>query len=218
MRVKQEENSTMGSLKKRGLLFSFEGVDGSGKTTQSRLLVEALERNDKKAIYLKEPTDGPFGQKIKDLSTRHKKLPAEEEIKLFIEDRKWDVENNILPALQKDITVIMDRYYCSNAAYQGIHIMEWFSIIRKNEAFAPRPDLILILDLEPKLGLERIAEHRGGVFNPYFERLDELNKIKKIFDRMKGGHIYHLDASMSIESLHEKIVHLAESISKSKFK
>jgi len=200
---------------KKGRLFTIEGVDGSGKTTQCRRLVEALAGLGLDSLYCKEPTEGPFGQKIKDLADLPDKLPVEEEMALFIEDRKWNVAHNIMPALLKRRAVVMDRYYFSTAAYQGIRGIDWRTIIRKNEAFAPRPDLVFILDMDPEAGLRRIAEKRGGIFNRYFERLDDLRKVKGIFDQMQGDYIRHLDASASIEAIHQKILnHVRELFSR----
>ena len=97
---------------KKGILIAIEGIDGAGKTTQSIVLFEKLRSAGYPVVCLHEPTDGKWGNKIKDLAKngRHK-ITVEDELNLFYQDRLEDVENNINPALQKKNVIIMDRYY-----------------------------------------------------------------------------------------------------------
>ena len=105
---------------KKGVLIAIDGIDGSGKTTQTIILFERLRKNGYPVVHLHEPTEGVWGQKIKDLAAngRHR-VTAETEFDFFFQDRLEDVEKNILPTLKKKKIVIMDRYYFSNVAYQG---------------------------------------------------------------------------------------------------
>ncbi len=104
---------------KKGCLVSIEGIDGAGKSTQIRLLDEWLRRSGIDAVILKEPTDGVYGRQIRQNAAAHKPVSPEEEMRLFMLDRREDVRHNILPALVAGKLVIMDRYYLSNIAYQG---------------------------------------------------------------------------------------------------
>ena len=100
------------------MLIVFEGIDGTGKSTQVRLLAQALEERGLTVVTSREPTDGPFGQKLR-LSMITGRLSPEEELALFHEDRRDHVEHLILPALEAGKVVILDRYFFSTMAYQG---------------------------------------------------------------------------------------------------
>jgi dTMP kinase len=172
-----EERATL----KHGVLIAIEGIDGAGKTTQSKLLVKKLVKEGYPAVCFHEPTEGKWGLKIKDLAKngRHKTSP-EEEMNFFYQDRIEDVKKNIRPALKDKKTIIMDRYYFSNIAYQTARGLDSDIIEKRNERIAPKPDLLIILDLTPQVALKRIKEKRNGQPN-HFERMKHLEKIREIF-------------------------------------
>lgn len=103
----------------RGKLIAFEGIDGTGKSTQLKLLATFLRQRGQLVLETKEPTDGPVGQQIRALFHNRKSLSLDEELELFIEDRRMHVLQHILPALEQGAFVLTDRYYYSTAAYQG---------------------------------------------------------------------------------------------------
>ena len=113
-------------------LIVFEGIDGSGKTSLSKLFHAHLLANSVPTVWLREPTDSALGMKIRRLAQDRESLSIEEELELFIQDRRWDVETNILPALRTGKTVVMDRYYYSNACYQGARGLDMDDILRTN--------------------------------------------------------------------------------------
>lgn len=164
-----------------GFLFAVEGIDGSGKTTQARRLADYCQEKGLEYIMSKEPTKGKYGQLIRDSASRGR-LSADEEIDLLLKDRREHVEQVIRPALDVGKVVILDRYYFSNAAYQGAHGVDPEIILSRNEAFAPPPDLLVILDVPPQTGLQRIRE-RGDEPNK-FETLDSLERARAIFNRI----------------------------------
>ena len=83
---------------KRGLFTAFEGIDGAGKTTQAFRLKKRLEEHGLGAVYVKEPTDGFWGRKIREIAQNGRQgIAAEEELSYFILDREEDVKNNIVP-------------------------------------------------------------------------------------------------------------------------
>lgn len=170
------------SARRKGWLFVFEGIDGSGKTTQKKRVAEALRNRGRCVVELFEPTDGPFGRRIRESSrSDHDRLLVEEEMELFIRDRMENVENNIGPALERGDVVLLDRYYFSTMAYQGARGVDAESIRRRNEAFAPRPDRVLYFSVSVDTALERIRRTRGGVTDA-FERRDYLERVKAMFD------------------------------------
>jgi len=177
---------------KTGRLIVIEGIDGAGKTTQARALVRKLRRRGIACRYLREPSLGPWGREIRRLARRAGSLTPSEELDLFQKDRRENVSRNIRPALREGRVVVLDRYYFSNIAYQGAKGIDPARIRRMNERFAPRPDAVFILDLEPDVGLARIAgrKHRDALF----ERASYLARVRRIFRGLTGRRIVHLDA------------------------
>ena len=160
-----------------GVLVNLEGIDGCGKSTQSKLLREKLEEEGEKVIILKEPTKRPHGQKLWDVLHGKRKASNEEILELFVLDRKQHVEEKIQPALDDGTVVLMDRYYYSSMAYQvagGIDVEE----IREKHVFAPRPDVVLIFDLPVSVALERVKGHSDA---DEFEKEEHLEKVREAY-------------------------------------
>lgn len=162
----------------KGFIVAFEGIDGSGKTTHSRLLAEWLIEQGREVVVEHEPTQGPWGRKLRESGSTGRLAP-EKELEYFIEDRKQHVQEVILPAISQGKVVILDRYYFSNMAYQGTRGLDIDEIRRSNEAFAPRPDLLVILDIEVDKALQRIGA-RGDIANE-FEKKENLEQCRAIF-------------------------------------
>lgn len=187
----------------RGILIAIEGVDGAGKTTQATKLVEALLSAGLDAVYRKEPTDSPYGREIR-RSAREGRLSVEDELALFIADRRQHVADVLVPGLAAGTIFIVDRYYYSTAAYQGARGLDAHEIVDANEQFAPRPDLLVIIDVDASLGLERV--HQRGTEVDLFEREDLLTKSRSIFGEFDGAHVLRIDGRRSIEQIHEAIL------------
>jgi dTMP kinase len=162
----------------KGFIIAFEGIDGSGKTTHSRLLAEWLVEQGREVLVEHEPTQGPWGKKLRESGSTGR-LSPEKELEYFIEDRKQHVKEVILPAILEGKDVVLDRYYFSNMAYQGTRGLDPNAIRRTNEEFAPRPDLLVILDIEVDEALHRIGA-RGDVANE-FEKKENLELCRSIF-------------------------------------
>jgi dTMP kinase len=188
---------------KKGLLIVLEGIDGSGKTTQARLLARTLRRAGVEERSFREPTRGRWGRKIRKNARRPDSLTPEEELALFLKDRAEDVARNILPSLRRKIAVILDRYYFSTIAYQGAKGISRERIRRLNETFAPRADLIFILDVDPARGLGRIKGRPRK--EPLFEREHYLARVRRIFRSFRGRRFIHLDGSKDKKELAEVI-------------
>ena len=186
-----------------GLFVVFEGLDGAGKTTQLQLLATHLRQAGYEVVCLKEPTDGPWGQKIRQLAQhgRHKVTP-DTELEWFLEDRREDVAQNICPALAEGHIVLLDRYYFSTIAYQGAMGYDPEIIRQRNEAFAPQPDLLLLLEITPQQGLRRIRLQRGL---DGFEQLDYLRRVAAIFAAMCFPYLRRIPATVAPEIVHTRI-------------
>lgn len=187
-----------------GLFIVFEGLDGSGKTTQCNMLCEALQQRGFWATFTKEPTDGPWGQKLRqNFQTRD--LSVEEELELFIRDRKQHIAELIQPTLQQGGAIVQDRYYLSTAAYQGSRGLDPQQIIADHQTFAPTPHRIYILDISPELGIQRITEGRGEQPNA-FEQLESLQRCHEIFASINLPNIRRLDGTLAPAELHTQIL------------
>ena len=190
----------------KGLLIVLEGIDGTGKTTMAKRLAEWLNGNGHPAIRLKEPTDGPFGRRIRALARdgRHTVSP-QEELELFIQDRIENCRDHIRPALEKGQCVVLDRYYFSSAAYQGALGLDPETILKRNEEIAVVPDLVLLMDMPVKAGLERISMVRKSAHD-HFEGEGYLEKVRTIFLGVRRPFIRIVDASQDPESVFREIV------------
>ncbi len=102
------------------MFISFEGLDGSGKTTQARILVERLERDGVEVLFTREPGGTPLGEQIRELLLHGDHVAPWAEAALYAASRAQHVEQLIRPALDRGATVVCDRYVDSSVAYQGI--------------------------------------------------------------------------------------------------
>lgn len=204
---------------KKGIFISFEGIEGSGKTKQSRLLYEYLRKSGYKVILTGEPGGTQIGLKIRDLllSVENRKMTPVSELLLYNASRAQHIKEVILPALKKGFIVITDRFIDSTKAYQGygrgidLKLIEFLEKIVTEDV---RPDLTLLLDLDVKIGLKR---NRG--INKT-DRL-ELEDIK-FHKRVREGYlkiaakelerIKLIDATDSIEEIHRKIIDIVTDV------
>lgn len=176
-----------------GLLVAIEGIDGAGKSTLAKGLTERLTAAGVTVSTSKEPTNGPWGMKLRE-SASSGRLSPEEEVKYLLADRRDHVEQFIEPALRRGEVVILDRYFPSMVAYQGAAGVPVDELSAAN-AFAPRPHLMLLLDVEPSLGLERIRA-RGDRPN-HFENEENLALCRQIFLDMAERSKFVVNASKS---------------------
>ncbi|MCU0236598.1 MAG: dTMP kinase [Acidobacteria bacterium] len=183
-----------------GQLIVFEGIDGSGKTSLSRMFHDRLLAAGTPAIWLREPTDSPLGRKIRRLAQDKDAISITEELELFIADRRWDVEANILPALRSGTTVVMDRYYYSNACYQGARGLDLEGILSANRAFAPEPGIVFIIDVAVERALERIRLAREGVAR-LFEKKDFLEKVRANYLALRGPNLVLIDGNPALDQV-----------------
>jgi dTMP kinase len=181
----------------KGILIAVEGIDGTGKSTQVRLLAQYLRSRGCEVVETREPTNGPYGRRIRELFVDRGSCTLEEELNLFIEDRRQHVREVIEPALAQGRIVVTDRYYFSTAAYQGAAGMDPAEVFARN-LFAPRPDLVLLLTMEPATSLVRIRESRGEELND-FEQEDQLRRVAELFASFADPCIERIAAEGSLE-------------------
>ena len=194
----------------RGILIDFEGIDGSGKTTQAEMAYKHLLSSGIPVKLFREPTQGRYGKTIRDILTgRLPRRSPEEELDLFVKDREEDVAENILPALSAGEVVLIDRYYYSTMAYQGAQGLDVEGIRSRNESFAPKPDLVLIFLVAVEKGLTRIKAVRENGTDHY-EREAFLRKVDAIFRSFKDQQIRYIDSERSLLEVHREVVRMID--------
>ena len=153
----------------RGVFITFEGPEGSGKSTQARRLAERLQAAGREVVRTREPGGTPTGEAIRNLvqhDSAGEPICREAEVLLFAASRAQLVRAVILPALERGACVVSDRFADSTAAYQGYGRGLDLEAIRRINALAigpAAPDLTFLLDIEVRLGLDRLAERgRNG--------------------------------------------------------
>ncbi|MBI5569919.1 MAG: dTMP kinase [Desulfomonile tiedjei] len=190
------------------LFIVFEGIDGSGKSTQVRLLAARFEACGIPCVKTAEPSTGPFGREIRSLVVR----PApEEEARLFTEDRRDHLHRVILPALKAGLTVVCDRYVYSSVAYQGARGLSPDRILAENRAFAREADVTFLLEIPVPEAMRRIGRGRGNSFS-VFEGLEELTAVDSIYRGLKDDLIQRIDGSPPAEEVHERVVQILRRI------
>jgi dTMP kinase len=191
-----------------GKLIVFEGIDGCGKTTQLQLLADILTDQGFPVVSTKEPTEGPFGQKIRKLYQNRESVSRRQELELFIDDRREHVRELLKPSIAAGKIVLCDRYVLSTVAYQGAAGMNMEEIFLLNN-FAPGPDLALLFQTEPDTSIARITGNRRESLND-FEQAEGLAKVAKIFGTLDLPYIRRIDATGSIASVHQAVMMAVE--------
>lgn len=189
---------------KRGRLLVFEGLDGSGKSTQVELLARALRAAGHAVLETFEPSDGPTGVRIRAMARSGEPLAPDEELRWFVEDRRAHVRDTIAPALADGRQVVCDRYFLSTVAYQGARGLDWRRILADSEAEFPLPDLVLLLEMEPAAGLARVRE-RGAALEGVFERADHLERVAAIFRALDRPYVERIPAAGTVAEVHAEV-------------
>ena len=192
------------STNRTGLLIVFEGIDGTGKSTQIELLGDFLRSEGYPVITTREPTNGQYGKAIRALYVDRGQCTPEEELQLFLDDRREHVTELLTPHLKQGDIILCDRYYFSTAAYQGANGFDPAEIIERN-SFAPEPDITLIFEQPVRTSLARITENRGEALNE-FEQSESLTRVAEIFKSLKHPSIVRIDATDSIDRVHQSVV------------
>ncbi len=200
---------------KRGTLIVFEGLDGCGKSTQLRRAAEALGERGIEPVVTREPTDGPWGRKIREMARSGKRVAPETELAWFFEDRREHMREIVEPAIEAGRLVLSDRSYLSTVAYQGARGLDQEKILRESESEFLRPDLVLLFEISAREGLARVAA-RGGESEPVFENLEFLERVSLVFASLKVDGLERINASRSEGEIAEDVVAILDRILDSK--
>lgn len=204
-------------MRKKGFFITFEGIDGSGKSTQIQKLAKFLEDNGFDIIMTREPGGSVGGEEIRNLLLQGEvdRWSAETEILLFTAARRDHLERIILPALQDGKIVICDRFTDSTRMYQGMRGPKLRNLVDNltEEVINCEPDLTIIIDIDPEISLKRAksretAEERFEDFG-----VDLQKKMRKGFiDLSKefNSRIKVVNGQQSVDDLAKEIFSLVK--------
>lgn len=176
----------------KGLFITFEGGEGSGKTTVIEAISEALVDQGYNVLVTREPGGIPIAEKIREviLDRSHTAMDSHTEALLYAAARRQHLVEKVSPALQSGHIVLCDRFIDSSLAYQGIARglgLEQVWTINQFAVGEYMPQLTIYLDINPDEGLKRIAQHRANEIN----RLD-LEK-KSFHEQVRAGYLLLAD-------------------------
>lgn len=181
----------------QGKLIIIEGIDGCGKSTHAKLLTDFLLKQGKKVLHTKEPSYGQLGLLLREYLKKN--TPSVADALLFTADRAEHIAFEIKPALDSGKIVVCERYMYSTIAYQaaqGLSI-EW---LKELNSFAVKPDVIILLDLEPEISAKRIST------NEKFENVEFLKKVRENYLKLAVEENFEIvDASGKKEEVQKEI-------------
>ncbi|MFA5906720.1 MAG: dTMP kinase [Desulfobacula sp.] len=198
----------------KGKFIVFEGIDGSGKSTQIQIVSKRLQDMNLKVYTTFEPTDGPIGSLIRQMLSGKMKTDQRTLASLFAADRMDHLvneENGIRKKVDEGALVVCDRYYFSSYAYHAQYMdMEWVIHANSLNAEILRPDLTVFIDVEPEKCLERITNNRSD-FEMY-EKIDIMKNVRKnylkAFEHFKNHEkIAIIDGNNSMDRVSDSIFH-----------
>ena len=186
----------------------FEGLDGAGTTTQSKLLKNKLEENGKKVFQTHEPTDNPIGRVVRDVLQKKFTTTAEALALLYSADRHdhiYNEEYGIKKHIENGDIIIADRYFYSSIAYQGVECD--IDFIRKINTY-PTPGFVIFIDTPVDNCIDRI-EKRGDE-KELFDREEYLEKVRNNYisefsSLSNDVKFLSIDGRLSIDEIHNKV-------------
>jgi len=185
----------------KGVFICLEGLDGCGKTTQTRILTKRLRNEGYGAVSTAEPSRGRIGQFIRKCCLHgDKRLPPVVEALLFAADRFEHVNNEVLPALKEGKIVVSDRYVYSSLAYQGAAGLDlkWIEMVNEH---AVRPDLAVFIDVDPETVIGRLKPKKSVM-----EDLQTQREVRKVYLKfVEKGDLTRIDGNKSESEVAETI-------------
>jgi len=169
----------MTKIKKLGKFIVIEGIDGSGKSTQAKLLVGELGRRGIEVELTAEHTDRSAGRLIEEVVRRRQKLDSLALQLVFVADRVDHTKGLITPAMEKGSWVVSDRYRMSTAAYGG-DMIGWLWQMQKEITL--RPDLTALIDVPADVAMERMGKR--GDERTIFEERERLMRVRQEYLRL----------------------------------
>lgn len=178
---------------KKGFFICVEGLDGCGKTTQTKILVNRLKNKGYDPLYTAEPSRGKIGKFIKRYCLHgRQRVSSVVEALLFAADRFEHVEKELIPNLKKGKIVVSDRYLYSSFAYQGATglNLDWIKTLNEH---ALTPDLAIFIDVEPEIVVQRLKPKKS-----LMENLETQRKVREVYLKfVESGELVKVDGNKS---------------------
>lgn len=202
-----------------GIFITLEGGDGSGKSTQSRLLAQWCEQQGREVVFSREPGGTPLGEQLREIvlhSTGY--MTPRTEALLYAADRAQNIATVVRPALERGAVVIQDRYIDSSVAYQGAGRVLGATEIRDLSMWATEslvPDLTVVLDLDPAAGRTRLDAARTRFDRLEAEKLEFHQLVRAAYLDMAAAEperFLVLDATLAPEELNAAIIARIDSL------
>lgn len=195
----------------KGLFITFEGIEGCGKSTQSKMLKEYFESHNKKVLYTREPGGPQIAEKIRHilLDKENSEMLSETEMLLYMAARCQHTGEWIIPALKENKVVISDRYYDSTIAYQGAARKLDYDIIdmiRIYATFGLKPAKTILIDLPAEVGLGRIKAEDADRLE--LESIEFHKRVRQGFldiAKREPERYIVVDGTQSIEEIQQEI-------------
>ena len=186
----------------RGFFICVEGLDGCGKTTQTKFLVRRLKEKGYNVVYTAEPSRGEIGKFIKRYCLHGEgRVSSVVEALLFAADRFEHVEKEVIPALSEGKLVVSDRYVYSSLAYQGAAGLDLKWIEKINE-HAVRPGLAIFIDVEPEIVVQRLKPRRSVM-----ENLETQRRVREIYIKfVEKGALVKINGNKSEREVADEIM------------
>ena len=199
---------------RKNLFIAFEGIDGSGKSTQVQLLGAQLKQAGHQVYSTFEPTDSPIGSLIRNIFNHRIEADHRTIAGLFVADRLdhlLNKTNGILKKMEEGYTVITDRYYLSSYAYHGTHMdLDWVIAANALSAGLLKPDLNIYIDIAPEVSIARLTKGRNAM--ELYETMENLRSVRgkylEVIELLKDKeHIFTTDGNREAEEIAIDIWH-----------
>jgi dTMP kinase len=199
-------NTKVDEMKGKGLFICVEGLDGCGKTTQTKLLVCKLKKFGFDAVYTAEPSRGEIGRFIRKycLHGERRTSPIVEAL-LFAADRFEHIERQVIPALNEGKIVVSDRYVYSSLAYQGAAGLDlrWIEMINEHTI---RPDVAIFVDVEPEAVIKRLKPKKSVM-----ENLETQRKVREVYAKFtEKAELVRIDGNKSKKKVASEILKVVQ--------
>ncbi len=200
----------------QGLFITFEGPDGCGKTTQMNLLAQYFEKKGKKVVLTREPGGKGLGEKVREILLNYNGEVSDRcESFLFLADRAQNIDIIVKPAVEKGEIVLCDRHIDSTVAYQGygrgLDLNE-INILNNLATGGKKPDLTLVFDVDVETSMKRVGKEKDRMESA---GIDFHNRVRNGYlelAKQEPTRIKVLDATKTIEEIHEKVVEIVEKL------
>lgn len=195
---------------KKGLFITFEGADGCGKTTQMDLLAEYLKNNGKEVLLTREPGGKGLGEKVREILLNYDGDVSDRcESFLFLADRAQNIDIIVNPAVEEGKIVLCDRHIDSTVAYQGYGRgldIERINMLNNLATNGHKPDLTFVFDIDVETSMKRVGKEKDRMESA---GIDFHNRVRKGYlelAKQEPKRIKVLDATKSIEEIHNEVI------------